>query len=402
MSNQFPQRLAFVTETYPPEVNGVALTVRSMLLELKSLRHSLTLVRPERPDAEPEAGVTDVRVAGVSLPRYPGLRFGLPAFAKLKRLFKSQQIEAVYVATEGPLGMSAVSAARALSIPVCTGFHTRFDDYMQHYSFRLGPWRVGHSLLKRLALSWLRRVHNRASFTVVPTHELKDFLAQAGIHRVALLPRSVDLNAFNPRHRTARVRARFGLTDDQLMLLHVGRIAREKNIELLLRTVDAIERSHPGTRMVWVGDGPLRAELESRHPKHFFVGVQRGIELSELYASADLFLFPSLSETFGNVSLEALASGIDLCAFNYGAARAYAKNGEHAWLAPPHDADAFVARALAAADAKRGGRGLGDKAREAVADVQRHMVAQKLLELFAEGKEGLRSGHDTLVHSTIL
>ena len=184
-------RYAIVTETYPPEVNGVALTVQGLELGLRAAGHQVDLVRPRQPcDADAAEGT--VLVSGASLPRYPGLRFGLPAPSRLSRQWQQQRPDAIYIATEGPLGWSALRTARRLGIPVAPGFHTRFDEYLPDY---------GVAWLQAAALRWMRRFHNQADATLVPTQELQQFLGEQGFDRVRLLARAVDSSQFEPERR---------------------------------------------------------------------------------------------------------------------------------------------------------------------------------------------------------
>lgn len=313
-------RIAIVTETWPPEINGVALTVHSFVEHLAAAGHDIDLVRPEQdhcPQPAPPR-TEELVVRGASLPRYPGLRFGLPAGTTLRARWLKQRPGAVYIATEGPLGWSAMRAANALRIPVATGFHTRFDDFVAHYGAR---W------LTPVVFAWLRRFHNRGDATLVPTRELEEFLHRHGFRHPVRLARGVDTQLFNPAKRDRELRASWGLSDDDLAVIQVGRFAPEKNLALAVRSFDAIREIEPRARFIWVGDGPARAELEAAHPEHVFVGMRRGEDLARHFASGDLFLFPSLTETFGNVTLESMASGVPVVAFDYGAAREHVRNG---------------------------------------------------------------------------
>ncbi|MBS0590781.1 MAG: glycosyltransferase family 1 protein [Proteobacteria bacterium] len=329
-------RIAMVTETYPPEVNGVALTVASLAQGLREAGHTVQLVRPrQRDDIAAEDGA-DILVRGARLPKYPDLQFGLPTPSRLRNLWKDERPDAIYVATEGPLGYSALRVARRLGIPTATGFHTRFDDFAHHY---------GLGFLTPAVFAYLRRFHRQAAATLVPTNELREFLVRNQFGNVALLRRAVDTTLFSPRRRDDDLRAQWGLAPGQIAMLYVGRISPEKNLPLAVRTFREIEKIHRGARYVWIGDGPSRAKLAAENPDFIFTGIRRGIDLARHFASADLFAFPSLTETFGNVTLEALASGLPTVAFDYGAAR------EHLTFAcgrcvPFGDEEAFVHAAL--------------------------------------------------------
>lgn len=251
-------RISIVTETWPPEVNGVALTVQSLARGLAALDHEVEVVRPRPEDggqAAPE--FAEQLLPGAALPRYAGLRVGLPAYRHLVRAWSRRRPDALYVATEGPLGHSALRAAGALGLAACTGFHTRFDDFAAHYGF--GP-------LAPLVFAYLRRFHNRAATTLVPTESLAAFLREHGFRDVRPLRRAVDTALFHPQRRDEALRRQWQVADGELAIIHVGRLAAEKNLELAVRAFDAIRSRQPGARLVMVGDGPLRRRSPNGTP----------------------------------------------------------------------------------------------------------------------------------------
>lgn len=353
-------RISIVTETWPPEINGVALTVQMLARGLLSLRHAVELVRPRQAratDAGGDGALEQHLLPGAALPPYPGLRFGLPARRHLLRHWTQRRPDALYIATEGPLGWSALAAARRLGIPACTGFHTRFDDFAAHY---------GVGFLAPVVFAYLRRFHNHAAATLVPTTELVRFLGANGFRNVHLLRRAVDAALFDPARRDESLRAAWGLAPDDLAVVHVGRIAPEKNLELALRAFDAIRTRHPRARFVVVGDGPAREALAAAHPRIVFAGAKRDDDLARHYASGDLFLFPSRTETFGNVTIEALASGLPVVAFDYGAAREHIRDDAAGARVASGDDDAFVAAAVRIADREAAARTPRERVRAAV------------------------------------
>jgi glycosyltransferase involved in cell wall biosynthesis len=342
-------RIALVTETYPPEINGVAMTLGRMVDGLMARGHRVQLIRPRQAPMEQAARSPDfeeVLSRSLQIPRYEGLRFGLPARAALGRLWSRQRPDVVHVATEGPLGWSAVSAACKLRLPVTSDFHTNFDHYSGHY---------GIGWLRQPVAAYLRRFHNRTALTFVPTGTMAEGLRRQGYQRIEVVARGVDSALFSPARRSEALRARWGLEPDDLAVLSVGRVAPEKNLSLTLDAFEAIRRRRPGARLVVVGDGPLRAHLEQRHPEHIFAGMRSGQDLAAHYASADLFLFPSLTETYGNVTLEAMASGLGVVAFACAAAAEVIAPGLEGLTARPGDEAGFVAAAvtLAREDAQR-------------------------------------------------
>ncbi|MGQ0801046.1 MAG: glycosyltransferase family 4 protein [Pseudomarimonas sp.] len=365
---------AIVTETWPPEVNGVALTVQSLVLGLRELGHRVSLVRPTQPAHPLPPGDESMLIRSAALPRYPGLRIGFPAGGRLLRQWQSDRPDAIYVATEGPLGWSAVRTAKRLGIPTATGFHTRFDEYMARY---------GVGVLTPIAFAWMRRFHNTAEATLVPTTELAEFLQSRGFERVQRLGRAVDTSLFDAARRSDALRASWGANPNDLVVIHVGRLAPEKNLDLAIRSFRRIQKLRAGARFVIVGDGPTREALAAANPDFIFTGVKRGNELAEHFASGDLFLFPSLSETFGNVTLEAMASGVATVAYDYGAAREYLRDRLHGRAVMRDDEAGYVAAAteLAIDDGLR--QRMANAARAAMLPLHPRQVSEHFAELLS-------------------
>lgn len=336
-----PLSVAVVTETYPPEVNGVAMTVGRLVQGLRARGHQVRVIRPRQQDEADAGDGGEMIFAGLPLPGYPGLRFGLPAKRGLLRAWREARPDVVHLVTEGPLGWSALAAAQQLGIPATSGFHTNFDRYSIHY---------GLGLLRPAVAAYLRTFHRRTHATLAPTVALAATLAGEGIPGVKVVGRGVDTRLFNPARRDPLLRARWGVAEGGLAVLSVGRVAAEKNLPLTLAAFAAIRARCPAARLVFVGDGPLRRSLEAAHPEHHFAGVQVGEALAAHYASGDLFLFPSLTETFGNVTLEALASGLPTVAYRSAAAAELIADGLEGVTVSPGDEAAFIAAAVALAE----------------------------------------------------
>ncbi|MBI5691859.1 MAG: glycosyltransferase family 1 protein [Verrucomicrobia bacterium] len=322
-------KLALVTETFPPEINGVAMTFGVIARELGRRGHEVTVYRPRRDDllrgaARPSEYV-ECPLPGLPIPGYPLLRLGLPAVGRLRRRWRGDPPDLVHVATEGPLGASAITAARQLGIPVTSSFHTNFHAYTSHY-------RSG--LLHGLVLAWLRRVHNRTRRTFAPTEELCAELAATGFRDLAVLSRGVDTWQFHPARRCPALRQQWGAAPDDPVVIHVGRMAAEKNYPLLFRAYAAMRAANPRCRFVLAGEGPLKPALSRSHPECIFEGVFSREEIGRHYASADLYVHASLTETFGNVLTEALASGLAVVGFDYAAARQFVTHGRSGLVAP--------------------------------------------------------------------
>jgi glycosyltransferase involved in cell wall biosynthesis len=352
-----PMRIAVVTETYPPEVNGVALTLAKMVEGLRGRQHSLQLIRPTQPvvDSQRDADPDELLTAGLPIPCYPGLRLGLPAKRRLVRQWSTSRPDVVHIATEGPLGWSALHAARQLKLPISTDFRTNFHAYSSHY---------GAAWLHRTILGYLRKFHNRASCTTVPTSALAQELSSWGFERLHVISRGVDTQRFCPSRRSTALRQQWGAGPDDLVALYVGRLAPEKNLGLVARTYAAMARRNPRVRLVIVGDGPQRQALDQLCPDAHFAGVRSGLDLAAHYASADLFIFPSLSETFGNVTLEAMASGLPVLAYEHAAAAELIHHGQSGLAVPVGQEATYLAQAEGLSADLSGCRQMGRAARQ--------------------------------------
>jgi glycosyltransferase involved in cell wall biosynthesis len=334
------RRIAMVTETYPPEVNGVAMSMARLVHGLHERGHSVQLVRPRQQLSPPDAAdarFAEVLTRGCPIPRYPHLRMGLPAKRKLTQLWLQPRPDVVHIATEGPLGWSALQAARELDLPVTTDFRTNFHAYGHHYNI---GW------LAAPILAYLRGFHNQAQCTMVPTDAMRSDLAARGFERLHVVGRGVDTRLFDPARRSAALRRAWGARDDDLVLAYVGRLAAEKNLDAVLAAYEAVRALRAEARLLFVGDGPLRDALRARCPQAIFAGHRGGADLAAHYASADVFLFPSLTETFGNVTTEAMASGLPVVAFDSAAAGQLIAHGRNGLLAAGTDLPAFVRAAL--------------------------------------------------------
>lgn len=304
--------------------------------------HHVTIIRPRQRHESPRHTTTQrlasrhIRLPGFPMPGYPQLRIGFPARGRMEQMWTQNRPDLVHVATEGPLGASAITAALKLGIPVTSSFHTNFDQYTRDY--RLG-W------IKPVVAAWLRRVHNRTLRTFVPTRDIHARLATDGYNNLRILSRGVDTALYTPEKRDDALRASWGAGPRDLVIVHVGRMAAEKNYPLLFRAFDAVKAVEPRAKLVLVGDGPMLAAYQRQRPDAIFTGFYTGANLARHYASGDLYLHASYTETFGNVVTEALASGLALGAFDYAAAHEFVRHEENGLVAPVPDETAFLANA---------------------------------------------------------
>lgn len=271
-------RIMIVTDAWEPQVNGVVRTLKQTRAELQKLGHTVGLLTP-------------LEFRTLPCPTYPEIRLSLFPDSKVGKRLKDFQPDAVHIATEGPLGLAARRFCLRNRLPFTTAYHSRFPEYV---NLRFGiplAW----------SYAWLRRFHNAASAVMAPTRVVIEDLEQHGFHNVALWSRGVDLETFKPGPRD-RLQTR------KPIFIYVGRVAVEKNVESFL------ELELPGSK--WVcGDGPAAAQLRARYPDVNWLGVLNPQELAQVYNSADVFVFPSRTDTFGLVLLEAMACGCPVAAY---------------------------------------------------------------------------------------
>ena len=348
-------RITYVTETFTPQINGLALTAERTLRHLRGAGHQVELLRPRQGGEAPCNTLEEWRTAGLSLPLKEDVHWGLASSDAIRRRWHlaGQPPDVVHVATCGPLAWAALTAARA------EGLATSADLRLPLLASESPPdqSRSHCSWLSALQFEHLERLHRLADCSFVPTREIANQLAARGFENLQVLGRGVDGIAFSPHWRDGWLRRDWRAREHHPVLLYVGLLAVHKNAELALQTFEQLRLEKPSLRMIVVGDGPLRRELQARHPRVRFAGWQTGTELARHYASADVCLFPSLTESFGSITLEAMASGLALVAFDRAAAGLHVADGKTGFLARPAAGEAaarhFVdaaRKALAAAE----------------------------------------------------
>jgi phosphatidylinositol alpha 1,6-mannosyltransferase len=342
-------RIAIVTETFLPKMDGIVRFLLEFLGYLRCRGHAAMVCCPGPGPARVE-GFEVVRDIGVRFSPYPELRLA-PCAPRMAAALLSWQPDIVHLAGPVLLGAQALQVARLLDVPVAGHYQTNLPRYASHYG---APW------LAPLAWAYLVALHNRCARTYVPTQQVAAEVRSHGMRRVQVLPRGVDAAAFRPSLRSEAVRRGWGAGPDDLVFLYAGRVAAEKNLAKL----NELARAVPGARIVIVGDGPFRPALESTlGDRASFTGFLRGEALAAAYASADIFAFPSRTETFGLVLLEAMASGLPVLAMRAGGVPDAVEDGRTGLLCDPRAPSAWTEQAhrLAAEPALR--RRLGEQGR---------------------------------------
>ena len=327
-------RIAIFTETFLPATDGVVTRLRHTLEELARMGDDMLVVAPRYPDGGPDsyAGAQIYRVPGVPFPPYPRIKLS-PAHPGVGRALRRFGPDLIHVVNPFILGPGGIYYARRLKVPLVASYHTNVATYARYYrlsfSFNMARW-------------WTRQLHNRAEINLCTSEANMDYFLREGINRVRLWPQGVDARRFHPAKASEEWRERLsaGHPSDRL-LLYVGRLAPEKGIERL----KAVLREVPGARLGIVGDGPARRDLEREFAgtPTVFTGLLQGEDLAAAYASADVFLFASTTETLGIAMIEALASGLPVVAARGGASHEVVSEGKNGLLYEADSAASLVA-----------------------------------------------------------
>ena len=321
-------RIAIVTETWPPEINGVALSMMQLCQGLQRLGHKILLVRPVQKETcaefHPEQ---ECLVLSQPIPKYPSLQFGWPQYLKVTKAFEKFSPDVVHIVTEGPLGLTALQAAKAKKIAVSSGFHSPFQDFSRFFDL---------AFLVKPIQRYLTWFHNSTDVTCVPSQYTEQALRGFGVTcPLVVVGRGVDTVRFSPKHRSQRLRQQWGVDADTRVMLYVGRLSPEKEVDVLIKSFHALQvQQGVNIKFVIVGDGPDRIRLSKMTTSKdvIFMGSLGGHELATAYASADVFTFASQADTFGNVVLEAIASGLPVIAYDYVCAHQHVKHNIIGWL----------------------------------------------------------------------
>ena len=327
-------RIALVTDTYVPQVNGVTTVVRRIAEAIQHGGHQVAVVAPRYPDGNDDPETAVLRIPSIAFPPYPSIRLSLPLRRRTAGFLDEFKPELVHVHTEGPLGAIGRGYALRRSLPLVTTFHTNFPQYARHY--RAGA-------LEGAIWKWLAWFHRPARVTHTPGESVKEELQHRGIPQAVVWGRGVDTHQFHLAKRAPLWRDRLSVADDQVLVLHVGRLAPEKNLGVLIEAW-RLARGALGSRAVWAiaGRGPLEQRLTAELPWVRRAGLLERSDLAALYASADLCVLPSQTETCGLVALEAMASGIPVIAADAGGLRESVQHEVSGLLFPADDPHALL------------------------------------------------------------
>lgn len=357
--------IEFVTDTYPPDVNGAAKTLKYLVLCLRDAGHKVTLITPHR---ESQLEIFSFR-SSFRVPQYACVYLGLIRKRRLKSWWKLSRPDLVYVAGEAFLGMAAIKVAAELNIPTIAGYHTNYSQYARSWHMKFFEKPVsGH----------LRKFHNQASGTVVPSLSVMSDLREQGYSNLHFMGRGVDAELYNPSKRSEILRADWGASHDDPVALFVSRISPEKNLGLLAESFKKLQQADPRTRCVVVGEGPSFKRFQRENPNVICFRFKHGEELTQIYASADILVFPSMTETFGNTITEALASGLVVVAYDYAAAQMHIEHEVNGFLVKYGDGKSFLETCVRSLE-YRSNRAMRDAAQNSVSSLTWDSIAKSFL-----------------------
>ena len=330
-------KIAIVTETWAPEINGVALSLLQLCKGLQKQGHKILLIRPTQKQICKEFSPNkECLVMPQGIPRYPSMQFGWPQYGKVTQAIDSFEPDVVHIVTEGPLGFAALHVAKVRKIVVSSGFHSPFQEFSRFFDLAFLVKPIQH---------YLRWFHNHTQLTCVPSKHTEQGLRAFGVTcPLAVVGRGVDTQRFSSKYRSAILRKRWGADENTRVMLYVGRLSPEKEIHVLIGAYQLMLRQQQKVKLVIVGDGPDLSRLQKMPiaSEVIFTGSLVGMELAEAYASADVFVFASQVETFGNVVLEAMESGLPVVAYDYACAQQQSQHQQAGWLCPRGRTEVFT------------------------------------------------------------
>ena len=329
-------RIAFFTGAYSHIADGVSLTLNRLVRHLEAEGAQVQVYAPTVAMPALEHAGTLVSVPSVSAPGRPEYRVSLGLTTRVRKNLTQFRPNLFHIATPDLSGLGALRLSQKTGTPVVASYHTHFASYLDYY--RLGA-------LENTAWRYLRWFYRRCAQVYVPTPSMRDVLIEHGIDRnLRLWPRGVDSTLFNPSKRSLDWRRARGIADDDIVVAFISRLVTEKGLGVVIDVLRGLEEEGIAHKALFVGEGPERAKVETALPNAIFEGHLTGEDLARAYASSDVFLFPSETETFGNVTLEALSSGLPVVAANATGSNALVTDGVTGFLVAPRDSSAFLAR----------------------------------------------------------
>lgn len=348
-------RVVYFTDTFLPQVNGVTKTLTRLLdyWDEKGVEH--LVLAPDQKEKDYFSYNVE-RFFSLRLLFYPECRISFPNFFRMNAKIKEFRPDLIHIITEFNMGLAGLRYGERNQVPVATTFTTNFPNYLQYYNLQF---------LDKMCWDYERWVHNRGEKTFCPSNETKKLLNKQGIQKVGLWSRGIDCGLFHPGHKNIEWRRSLGM-EDKIIFTYVGRISVEKDLDILQETYQNLRNLYQDKiALIMVGDGPMAEKCKEDFPKDtLFLGYKKGKELAEIYASSDIFIFPSTTETLGNVVLEGMASGIPILGAGVGGVLDNLHHRENGLLCKPRNVGDFTMSAIELVENHRLRNQLGRQARQ--------------------------------------
>jgi glycosyltransferase involved in cell wall biosynthesis len=323
-----PPRVAYFAGSMKPGHDGVTRVLYKLIEGLNKNGIPNIFFSPIIPPPA-EQPVNMYEVPSVVFPLYKDYRFALPAYSTFEKQLNKFNPDIIHINSPCSLGCAAIKYGQKYKIPVVATYHTHFASYAKYYKIKM---------LESFSWGYFRSLYNKCELVYVPSVPVMKELENHGLNTVTFLPHGVDLSLFNPKFRDEKLKRELSI-EGKLALLFVGRLVWEKDLKTLADAFTIINKKRDDAVFIIVGDGPIRNKLEELMPGAKFLGFKTGIELSRIFASSDIFIFPSTTETFGNVTLEAMASAVPPICANEGGAIGFIKDKENGLLTKPRNAE---------------------------------------------------------------
>ncbi|MCG8499938.1 MAG: glycosyltransferase family 1 protein [Firmicutes bacterium] len=330
-------KIAFFTDTFLPQINGVTKTLARLIkyLDKKGIEHLVFA-----PDHHEEDFFTYnvERFLSFKFFLYPECRLSIPNFFRIHKKLNAFRPELIHIATEFNMGLAGLQYGKTKEVPIVSSYHTNFSKYLQYY---------GLEFLENALWNYMQWFHNQCSINLCPSHETKKMLENKGVNHLGIWTRGIDCEEFKPEFRSQALRESLGAAD-KIVLLYVGRISIEKDLDILFDSFKNInQKYYDKVSLVITGDGPMLSKFKTEAPDNvIFTGYKQGRELAEIYASADIFMFPSTTETFGNVVMESMASGVPVVSVAVGGIKDNLLDGHNGLICKPRNVQDFTQAAM--------------------------------------------------------
>jgi glycosyltransferase involved in cell wall biosynthesis len=377
-------KIAYFTDTFVPEVNGVTNTLSKLGVYLDEKQNYQLVIAPDYDGNNPNVDSESRKVRrfkGITTSLSPKSRLAFPMFWDIDKICDAFKPDIVHVTTELGIGFRGMRYALARNIPLVMSFHTDYIKYLKYHSLEI---------IKPLLENYLAWFYSFPSRTLAPSRYTYGELRSKGYRNLEIWSRGIDADSFNSGYRNNELRDKLlgtqGGAEDKFIFLYVGRLSAEKSLDMLIFAASEIERRFPGrTAFVFTGDGPYADVIKSRNlPNTVLTGFLRGRELSEMYASSDCFAFPSATETFGNVVLEAMASGLPVAGVESGGVTDFLSHDQNALLCSPEDVSAFTENLVAIMEDEGLRVRLGEEARKTALTRDWNRIFDWLVEVYDE------------------